>query len=97
MKVVWSPESRLDLLKTTEFARNQWGAKIVKRYKSDLDKAIERLQMYPFMCPESDLLPGSRRCLVNYQRSLFYEVSKEEINILRIFPNKMDPDSLQIP
>ena len=92
----WSLYAYEDLIEITNFTMKHWGPTIVDRFENDLRVAIEKVKKNPRISPDSELLPGSKKCVVNKHVSLFYGWDRNTLYIQRLFANKKDPRDLRM-
>jgi plasmid stabilization system protein ParE len=77
------------------FLENDWSVKVKSDFISKLNKSLEQIRSHPDSFPESDKIKGLRKCVVTKQTTLFYTYSKTLINIVTVFDNRQDPNSLR--
>lgn len=53
-----------------------------------LDKLVENLQKFKYLCPPSRNFPKFRRCVLTKIISLVYEVGQTSITIISIFDSR---------
>jgi toxin ParE1/3/4 len=89
-----SNRARDDLLEIWLYTAERWDAEQADRYLDRLDAGINRLRENSLAGADFSILrPGYRRLTVERHR-IFYTVSDERIEIVRILHERMDVDPL---
>ncbi len=76
------------------FLENEWSAKVKQDFIQRLNKSLHQIQKLPESSPESNKIKGLRKCVVTKQITVFYKYSERTIDIVAIFDNRQDPNSL---
>ncbi len=76
------------------FLENEWSAKVKQDFIQRLNKSLHQIQKLPESSPESNKIKGLRKCVVTKQTTVFYKYSERTIDIVAIFDNRQDPNSL---
>jgi len=77
------------------FLENDWSVKVKCDFISKLNKSLEQIRRHPDSFSESDTVKGLRKCVVTKQTTLLYTYTKTTINVVTVFYNRQDPDSLK--
>jgi toxin ParE1/3/4 len=89
-RVVWSPESEDDLLSIWRRGASRFSRAVADKHVRDIHRAAMRLAASPLMGRErDDLRPGIREVVV-YPTVLFYRVSRQQIEIVRVVDGRRD-------
>ena len=88
--------------KTKEFLRNvlivltylekEWGIRSAQRFQTILDSKIERLIQNPTSGRETSKNKSIRKLTITRHNKIYYRIRKDEIFILTLFENKMNPE-----
>jgi len=70
---------------------SDWGDRYVNRFLNQLDDAVKKIQMYPYLFQELPLNHRYRRCVISKQTSLVYEVADSKVILLYLFDNRQEP------
>jgi toxin ParE1/3/4 len=93
-RVVWSPESEGDLLSIWRQGASQFSPAVADGHLRDIHRAAARLAASPLMGRErNDLRPGVREIVV-YPTVLFYRVSGERVEVVRVVDGRRDLGAL---
>ena len=83
-RVVWSPESENDLLSIWRWGASRFSPALADKHVRDIHRAAMRLAKSPLMGRDrDDLKPGIREVVV-YPTVLFYRVSREQVEVVRV-------------
>ena len=89
--VVLSAEARDDLNSILLYTWQQWGEEQRDRYKATLDRALAALSDFPELGPQAPgFLSGCRVRPVG-RHVLFYRITDDEIEVVRILHERADP------
>ena len=83
---------RLDDL--LDFLEERWSSKVKANFIHKFDETLKYIQLHPESFPESEKIPGLRKCVVTKQTTFYYKYSEINIDIIAIFDNRQDPDLL---
>jgi len=76
------------------FLEDDWSIKAKKDFLLKLEESFKHIQKLPASFPESNKIPGLRKCIVTRQTTIFYSYSDTTIFLVSIFDNRQDPNSL---
>jgi len=93
-KIRLSKRASKKLEKLLIFLEEDWSIKVKNAFLFKLEESLEHIQKLPESFPESDKLPGLRKCLVTRQTTLFYTYTDTTIDIVTLFDNRQNPKSL---
>jgi len=78
-----------------EYLNNQWNASVASDFILKVDKCIALIQQntkqFPFLNKKFQI----RKCVVTKHNSIFYRDTKSRIEILRLYDNRQNPETLQ--
>ena len=93
-KVVISKRATYELEDLFKFLDNKWSISIRKKVAQKLNKNIEKIRLNPELFPKSTVR-NTRKCVVSKQISLYYDFDEKNLNILRIFDTRQDPNKIK--
>jgi len=76
------------------YLEEEWSAKVKHDFIQKLDKSLKQIQKHPYSFPESEKIQGLRKCIVTRQTTVFYKYSNTTIDVVIIFDNRQNPESL---
>ncbi len=77
------------------FLEKEWSPKVKNNFILKLDKSIRQIQKLPESFPASEKIKGLRKCTVTKQTTVYYSFSDSSIDIVTIFDNRKNPESLR--
>jgi toxin ParE1/3/4 len=89
-RVVWSPESEDDLLSIWRWGAFRFSPAIADAHLRDIHRAAMRLAFSPFMGRERKDLRAGIREIVVYPTVLFYRISGDRIEVVRVVDGRRD-------
>ena len=92
--IVWSPSSERDFANILEYLNENWNEKVTNQFIDLTENILNQISGNPRQFPVIFKKEKIRKCVLTKHNSLFYRDSKTQINILRIFDTRQDPDSL---
>ena len=93
-KIRLSNRASRKLDKLLIFLEEEWSLKAKKDFLFKLDASLVHIQKLPASFPESNKIPGLRKCVVTRQTTIFYTYSDTTIFIVSLFDNRQNPNSL---
>lgn len=93
-KVVISKRATYELEDLFDFLDYKWSIDIRKKVAKKLNKNIEKIRLNPELFPKSTVR-NTRKCVVSKQISLYYDFDEKNLNILRIFDTRQDPNKIK--
>jgi plasmid stabilization system protein ParE len=76
------------------FLEKEWSQKVKNDFIIKLDKTLRNIDRFPESFPESQTQKGLRKCVITRQTSMYYKFSAKTIDIIALFDNRQNPDSL---
>ncbi len=95
-KIIWSDEALTNLDAILKYLEIYWTEKEIKRFLNNLDKRIKLISLNPLIFPSTLRSNNIRKSVLSKQTSIFYRVSKDQIEIISIFDTRQNPDKLHI-
>lgn len=77
------------------YLEKEWSMKDKENFIRKLDKSLLQIQNHPVSFPSSEKIKGLRKCVVTKQTTFFYKCSDHAINVVALFDNRQDPDSIK--
>lgn len=90
LRVVWSPESEEDLLSIWQWGASRFSTKIADRHLRDIQRAVATLTASPMIGRTRDDLRSGIREIVVYPTVLFYRLSEDHIEVVRVVDGRRD-------
>jgi len=94
-KLFWSEEAISNLEGILNYLEKKWSNSEISNFKTFLSKNLELITKFPLIFPESEIVSGLRRAVLNKQVSIFYKILDEAIYIAYLFDNRQDISRLR--
>ena len=90
LRVVWSPESEDDLLSIWRWGASRFAPSVADKHLRDIHRAATCLASTPLMGRQRDDLRAGIREIVVYPTVLFYRVSQQRVEVVRVVDGRRD-------
>jgi len=94
-KIIWAPLAEIDFSAILEYLNKNWDSKVSSDFIDLTESAIDQISInskqYPIIFKKKQI----RKCVLTKHNSLFYRDSKSQVEILRIYDTRQDPDTLK--
>lgn len=87
-------QQRLDDI--VEYLDVTWGKSIRDKFLSEVTRCLNLISVTPDLFPLFDSRQDVRRCLVTPYNTLFYRVKDNQIQVLTIWDNRMNLQTLKL-
>ena len=77
-----------------EYISGKFGIAIAAKVDTYFEEVVNQTSINPFLYPYSDKKKNLRRCVINYQTTLYYRFSGEYVELVSFRGNKMNPKTL---
>jgi plasmid stabilization system protein ParE len=94
-QIIWSPLSEKDFAKILEYLDNEWDDKVSNQFIDLVDEFLEQISINPRQYPLIHKKKKIRKCVITMHNTLFYRDSKKQVDILRIYDTRQDPEKLK--
>jgi plasmid stabilization system protein ParE len=93
-QIVWAPLSEGDFARILEYLNENWDDKVVKKFIDLTENILKQISVNPRQFPIIYKKEKIRKCVLTKHNSLFYRDSKSQVDILRIYDTRQDPNTL---
>jgi plasmid stabilization system protein ParE len=93
-QIIWSPLSINDYAGILEYLNNNWDEKVTIQFIYLTENTLNQIHANPRQFPIIYKKEKIRKCVLTKHNSIFYRDSKTQIDILRIFDTRQDPNAL---
>ena len=94
LKIVWSVEAEQGLDEIIDYLENHWTEEEIIRFFRRLEACLEQIKEAPNRQKDSLRKPGTKEYQHSSQTTIFYTFDDQAVNILRVWTNVKNPDSL---
>ena len=92
--IKWSPLSENDLANILEYLYENWGDKVVNQFIIITENILAQILINPTQFPIIYRKKRIRKCVLTKHNTIFYRDGKKQIEILRIYDTRQDPNNL---
>jgi len=93
-QIVWSSLSENDFSKILDYLSKNWGEKVASQFIDLTENFLRHISNNPRQFPVIYKKKRIRKCVLTKHNTLYYRDSKAQIEILRIYDTRQDPDNL---
>ena len=93
--IIWSPSSADDFANILEYLNKNWGNKVAVNFIELTESLLNQIALNPKQFPFSYKRKKVRKCVLTKHNTLFYRDGKINIEILRIYDTRQDPNTLK--
>ena len=86
--IVWSPQAEISYLKIIKYLLDVWTLKEALAFEEKIESHLDKLKIFPKMCPNSEKQKKIRRCVITSQTSLAYRITENSIELITFFDNR---------
>ena len=92
--IIWSPLSEKDFALILDYLDKNWGSKVALNFIELTENSLNQISLNPRQFPLFYKRKRIRKCVLTKHNSLFYRDGKTNIEILRIYDTRQDPNTL---
>ena len=93
-QIIWAPLAESDFAAILEYLKKNWELKVAVSFLDLTENAIDQISNNPKQYPIIFKKKSIRKCVLTKHNSLFFRDTRSQIEILRIYDTRQDPDSL---
>jgi len=94
-QVRWSLLAESDFAGSLEYLHTNWGNAVVIKFIDIVEEIVSQIQFNPRQFPVIQKKMKIRKCVITKHNTLYYQVKRNHINVLRIYDNRQDPKKLK--
>jgi plasmid stabilization system protein ParE len=94
-KLIWSPLAENDFANILEYLQLNWENKVLENFIEITDRMISQIVLNPKQFPIISKKHKIRKRVLTKHNTLFYKISLQSIQILRIYDTRQDPRKLK--
>ncbi len=93
-QIIWSPSAENDFGNILDYLDRNWGKKVASNFVDLSENLLNHISNNPRQFPIIYKRKKVRKCVITKHNSLFYRDGKTNIEILRIYDTRQDPNTL---
>jgi plasmid stabilization system protein ParE len=94
-QIVWSLQAQIDFYDSIDFINGQWNEQIAQKFIEAVYHKVKLIEKFPLIGRAVMFPKRCRKLYIKPYHLLFYRVSPEKIEIVRIFDGRQNPEKLQ--
>ena len=94
-QIIWAPLAESDFSAILEYLDKNWDSKVASNFIDLTENTIDQISINPKQYPIIFKKKRIRKCVLTKHNSLFYRDSESQVEILRSYDTRQDPDSLR--
>ena len=94
MRAYFTPIAQERLDSIVDYLDQTWGRRIREEFLFELNHCVALICEKPELFPLLDGFSDVRKCVLSFYHTLFYRVKDDQIQILTVWDNRMNPDTL---
>ncbi|MFO7790116.1 MAG: type II toxin-antitoxin system RelE/ParE family toxin [Bacteroidales bacterium] len=94
-KIIWSPLAEEDLGNILEYLSKNWNQKVIIQFLNKIEFVMGQISKTPNQFPVINKKLQIRKCVITKQNSLYYRVTMKQIEVLRLYDTRQDPEKLR--
>lgn len=95
MDIYFAPLAQERLDDTVEYLDITWGKTVRDKFLFEMTRCLRLISQTPDMFPLFGDYPDVRRCLITYYNTLYYRIRNNQVQVLTIWDNRMNPQTLK--
>jgi plasmid stabilization system protein ParE len=92
--IIWSPLSEKDFENILDYLDKKWGSRVASNFIELTENLLNQIAINPKQFPIFYKRKKVRKCVLTKHNTLFYRDGKTNIEILRIYDTRQDPNTL---
>ena len=96
MKVAISERAENNLDDLMEYLETEWSARVKEHFRQKLLDTVKLISGNPNLFPVSEIKEGVHKCVLTKHNSMYYRITKHEIEIITIQDNRKNPEYLRL-
>ena len=93
--VIWSPLAAEDFENVVDYLSIHWDMKVLNSFVDKVENLIKQISLNPYLYPEIHKEVGVRKCVITKHNTIYYSENQEQINILRMYDTRQNPQTLK--
>jgi len=93
-QIVWSPLAESDFANILAYLNENWDEKVTNQFIDLTDEIIGKISVNPRQFPIIYKKEKIRKCVLTKHNTMFYRDNKYQVEILRIYDTRQDPENL---
>jgi plasmid stabilization system protein ParE len=92
--IIWSGLSENDFANILDYLDKTWGPKVATDFIDLTENIVNQISINPKQFPICYKRKKVRKCVLTKHNTIFYRDGKTDVEILRIYDTRQDPNNL---
>jgi plasmid stabilization system protein ParE len=92
--IIWSPSSENDFANILDYLDKNWGNQVAVNFIDLTVDILNQISLNPRQFPICYKRKKIRKCVLTKHNTLFYRETKTNVDLLRIFDTRQNPNTL---
>jgi plasmid stabilization system protein ParE len=92
--IIWSNLSEKDFENILDYLDKNWGQKVAANFIDLTENIVNQISINPRQFPICHKRKKVRKCILTKHNTIFYRDGKVNVEILRIYDTRQDPNTL---
>ncbi len=93
-QIVWSPSAESDFANILEYLQENWEERVTNQFIDLTESILTQISTNPRQFPLIHKKQKIRKCVITKHNTLFYRESNSQVDLLRIYDTRQDPNTL---
>ena len=93
-QIVWSPSAESDFANILEYLQENWEERVTNQFIDLTEGILSQISINPRQFPLIHKKQKIRKCVITKHNTLFYRESNSQVDLLRIYDIRQDPNTL---
>ena len=93
-QIVWSPSAECDFANILEYLQENWEERVTNQFIDLTEGILAQISLNPKQFPLIHKKQKIRKCVITKHNTLFYRESNSQVDLLRIYDTRQDPNTL---
>ena len=93
-QIVWSPSAESDFANILEYLQENWEERVTNQFIDLTEGILAQISLNPKQFPLIHKKQKIRKCVITKHNTLFYRESNSQVDLLRIYDIRQDPNTL---
>lgn len=93
-EIIWSPLAEEDLSAIAEYLFENWNVVVVNTFLDKIENRLNLIVKKPCLFPLIHAKLEIRKCVITKHNTLYYRVTQDCIEIVRLFDVRQQPEKL---
>jgi plasmid stabilization system protein ParE len=94
-QIIWSPSAESDFANILEYLQENWEERVTNQFIDLTEGILAQISINPRQFPLIHKKQKIRKCVITKHNTLFYRESNSQVDLLRIYDTRQDPNTLK--